>query len=730
MMQSAQSILQDVFGYSAFRPTQQQIIDHVLSGQHTLAIMPTGGGKSLCYQIPALLFDGVTLVISPLISLMQDQVRQLRDLNLPVCELNSSLSAAEYSSNLQAIQQGSVKMVFLAPETLLQESILNTFQQAHIACIAIDEAHCISEWGHDFRPEYRQLGQVASLFPQAIRIGLTATATPRVREDIRQQLGVNNDGEFVASFDRPNLFIEVLPKESPWHQCLQFLQQRQGQSGIIYCQSRSQVDELTQRLQGQGFKAESYHAGLSSQQRSQNQDAFIRDDIHIMVATVAFGMGINKPDVRFVLNYDLPKNIESYYQQIGRAGRDGEPAHCTLLFGYGDTGKVRFFIDQISSDQERRMATLHLDQMLSFAETEDCRRVALLQYFGETPQQSTCEHCDNCTGQQQEKEDLTTAAQKFLSCVYRTRSRFGASHIVDILRGSKAAKVIQNDHHLLSTYNIGLEYSKKQWTALARQLIRQGLLSQDQQFGSLRLTEKAAAVLKGQATFLGRLQEEQSPQRQVETLDEDVDQGLFDILRTERKTIADEAGLPPYTVFADKSLKQMASFFPQSETSLLQIHGVGASKLEKYGATFIALIQEYCQTHDIQEVANQQKASSAQIAPPPKASPKGESIAADIASGAAVASADGLEALAEQHKIKPKTLIDHLYRYVQAGNTLQQAETLLAWVSLPDDRIEQVMHSFNQQGAERLKPVFEAMQELVSYDDLQVLRVYYMSLRG
>ncbi|MFT5675556.1 MAG: ATP-dependent DNA helicase RecQ [Paraglaciecola sp.] len=602
MIELASKTLKDVFGFREFRPQQKAIISNILAGRHTLAILPTGGGKSICYQIPALLFDGVTLVVSPLISLMQDQVRQLQELNVTSCMLNSALSAADYQKNIQAIKRQQIKLVFLAPETLLQASILNLFSQVNVACVAIDEAHCISEWGHDFRPEYRQLHQLTEYFPQAIKIALTATATPRVRDDIKNQLAIASDSEYIASFDRPNLFIEVLTKDNPFLQCKNLIDQHPKQAGIIYCLSRKQVDELTHKLALAGYSVGAYHAGLSNDERAQCQEGFIRDDIQIVVATVAFGMGINKPDVRFVLHYDLPKNIESYYQQIGRAGRDGEPANCRLLFAYGDIHKVRFFIEQLSQEQERRIASGHLNQMLALCETEDCRRIPLLGYFAEDCHQENCQKCDNCCTEKKQKTDLTVAAQKFLSCVYRTGSRFGASHIIDVLRGSNAEKVLQNQHNLLSTYNIGNEYSKKQWLLLSRQVIQKGLLLQDEQFGSLRLTEQGAAVLKGKETFLGRIQEESKTTRKSQVLPQNVEPELLQLLKNQRKKLAKAGNLPPYTVFSDRTLHEMASYFPRSEPSLLQIHGVGQAKLAKYADIFLAIISAYCDENQLPEV--------------------------------------------------------------------------------------------------------------------------------
>ena len=729
MLSQAKIVLKDVFGFEGFRESQQGIISNVLERQNTLAIMPTGGGKSLCYQIPGVVFDGLTVVISPLISLMQDQVRQLNELAIPACVLNSSLSDNDYQANLDAIKQQQIKLLFLAPETALQSNILNLLTNCDVACIAIDEAHCISEWGHDFRPEYRQLNRLIECFPKAVCIALTATATPRVREDIKRQLNIVDSSEFISSFDRPNLFIGVVPKDNPYLQCKKFVEQHPDQSGIIYCQSRKGVDELTAKLQQDGFSALSYHAGLSSIKRSDYQERFIRDDVNIIVATIAFGMGINKPDVRYVLHYDLPKNIEGYYQQIGRAGRDGLDADCLLLFGYGDTGKIRFFIDQMSNEQEKRLANMHLNQMLALAEAEDCRRTPLLEYFGETSEKENCANCDNCTTQAKEKSDLTVPAQKFLSCVHRTGQRFGASHIIDVLRGSNAEKVLQNQHNLLSTYNIGNEYNKKQWMTLARQLIQKGFLNQEEQFGGLKLTQKAGDVLKGKVPFFALLQQPVAARSHTsKTLDNPGDQQLVAILKADRKRLADEANLPPYAIFSDRTLNEMAYYFPHSPQSLLCIHGVGQAKLDKYGEHYLALINDYCQQNNLQEIANTQAASK--VTASKSANSNGTSAHSNNRSAEIVSAYQGgqtILSLAEQFKVKDGTIINHLYRYAQDGHKFAQPTQLLQQTGLSQTDIDSALAAFDEHSYERLKPVYDSLNEHVTYDQLHLLRIYFVS---
>jgi len=601
MISRAKTVLGDIFGYDEFRPLQREIIGNVLKKRDTLVIMPTGGGKSLCYQIPALIFKGLTIVVSPLISLMKDQVEQLTELGVPAVVLNSSLSNEEYSRNLERVKKNGVKLLYLAPEALLTPGMLSMLSSLQVDCLAIDEAHCISEWGHDFRPEYRQLVRVRSRFPFATCVALTATATPRVQEDIKNNLKFDASNEFIASFNRENLFIQVTPKNNPTSQTIEFLRKYPDQSGIIYCFSRRQVDDLYETLKSRGYSVRPYHAGLSNTKRTQNQELFIRDDVQIIVATIAFGMGINKPNVRFVIHFDLPKNIETYYQEIGRAGRDGLRAHCLLLFSYADIQKIKYFINQ-KDDHEQQVANIHLNSMLQFAETNGCRRIPLLTYFGEDYSTEKCDMCDNCLAGEKKRVDITIPAQKFLSCVKRADEIFGANHIIDVLRGSQSKKVLKFGHTTLSTYGIGKEYSRKQWFHLARQFIQKGLIVQDTKYGSLKLTEKAYDVLKGRELVFGILEEEHFPDRKEKKkkYEYEHDHVLFEKLRKRRKELADKAGIPPYVIFPDKTLIEMAAFFPRSGESLLHIHGVGSVKYNKYGTIFMNIIDEYCQEHNIE----------------------------------------------------------------------------------------------------------------------------------
>jgi ATP-dependent DNA helicase RecQ len=606
IMKKARAVLQKVFGYKDFVSLQPEIITQVMAGKNALVIMPTGGGKSLCYQIPALLFDGLTVVVSPLISLMTDQIQQMRESGVPAVMLNSALEAGVYRSNLAKVKNGKVKLLYVAPETLLKESLLEMLRSIRVDCLAIDEAHCISEWGHDFRPEYRRLAEVRRQLPKAVCIALTATATEQVRSDIKNCLGLGEGAEFIAGFDRPNLFLQVAFKDDPYRQVLNMIHRHPDQPGIIYCATRKQVDRLTQLLTQDGIPALPYHAGLSDVERKSHQERFSRDDVQVMVATIAFGMGIDKSNIHFVIHFDLPKNMESYYQEIGRAGRDGMEARCLLLYSYGDIHKVKFMIGRMNASRQRA-ANLLLTTLLRYVETDVCRRRVLLDYFGERYRQETCGMCDNCLTTKTEPEDLTVAAQKLLSCVKRTNESFGVEHVIDVLRGSKAQKVLRRGHHKLSTYAIGLEYSKNQWRHLARQLLHKGFMSQDMEYGGLQLAPKAWALFRDQTRFHGFLPAEtpisEEAKKKTSTKAESIphDPLLFERLRKKRKQLADEAQVPPFVIFSDRTLTEMAARMPRSEESLLQIHGVGQVKEKRYGPVFLDIIRRYCDENNISE---------------------------------------------------------------------------------------------------------------------------------
>jgi ATP-dependent DNA helicase RecQ len=712
-------ILKDTFGYDTFRPLQHEVIENILASRDTLAIMPTGGGKSLCYQIPALLLDGLTLVVSPLIALMKDQVDQLRANGVPALFLNSTLSPQAYRENMGWIRDGSAKLLYMAPETLLTERIFALLSTVKLSLLTIDEAHCISEWGHDFRPEYRQLVSVRQRYPQAVCLALTATATQRVRSDIKSSLNFSQSNEFVASFNRENLFIEVAPKIDALEQTLQFLKRFKDQSGIIYCFSRRQVDELSAYLATKGYSVRPYHAGLEDSERRANQEAFIRDDIQIIVATIAFGMGINKPNVRFVVHYDLPKSVEGYYQEIGRAGRDDLPAHCLLLYGYGDVAKLRYFIDQKEGD-ERQVAVRHLDAIVRYAEDGfNCRRKPLLAYFGEAYTTGNCKNCDNCSSVPPILTDITLPAQKFLSCVKRTGERFGAGHVTNVLRGSKAEKVLFNGHEKLSTYGIGAELSQKQWMQLSRQLVQLGYLSQEGEYRTLNLTPKALETLKKRSTIMGQLQQDEtrpakSKARQAEL---EYNHALFALVRQKRKELADLAGVPPYVIFSDKTLVEMCAYYPQSLESLLNISGVGQVKLNQYGESFLEVIRGFCQKKDLKEKQKRPTRS--------KSGAGGRYVIV----GEAFNAGESIQSLMERYRVRVGTILVHLSRFAASGNTLRFDDELQSLTSASPDEQQAVMQAFDKLGTAALKPVFDQLGGKLDYDELKILRLIYISAK-
>ncbi|NJN04054.1 MAG: DNA helicase RecQ [Leptolyngbyaceae cyanobacterium RM1_1_2] len=604
---SLEKALKHFFGYDQFRLSQRQVIEDTLQNRDSLVIMPTGGGKSLCYQLPALLKIGVTLVVSPLIALMQDQVEALRDNGIAATFLNSSLSLSELRQREAALLQGQIKLLYVAPERLLSEAFLPLLQQLSqtigVAAFAIDEAHCVSDWGHDFRPEYRQLRFLRQQYPTVPMLALTATATERVREDIVEQLQLRDPALHVTSFNRQNLYYEVQPKgRQAYAQLLPLIQQQEG-TGIIYCLSRRRVDETALRLQQDGIAALPYHAGLSDTTRQENQSRFIRDDVRIMVATVAFGMGINKPDVRFVIHYDLPRSLENYYQESGRAGRDGEAARCTIFLGYGDIATVEYLIDRKPDPREQRIAKQQLRQMIAYAESSVCRRQIQLGYFGEDFA-GLCQNCDNCC-LPPPIEDWTVEAQKFLSCVARCRERFGMTHIIDVLRGSRKKRLLELKHDQLSTYGIGKDRALDEWRLLGRSLLHQRLVDETTDgYSVLKLNAASWQILRGQlAVQVAITQKLESASAADSSTERDRPPAevasLLSQLKDLRKRLADEQSVPPYVVFAESSLRQMAQQRPQTLDAFAQISGVGNRKLDQYGKVFTAAIAQFCQEYDL-----------------------------------------------------------------------------------------------------------------------------------
>jgi ATP-dependent DNA helicase RecQ len=585
--------LKTVFGFHQFRAPQQDVIERVVAGEDVFLVMPTGGGKSLCYQIPALHRNGVAIVVSPLIALMKDQVDSLLDNGVRAACLNSSLTSVEARQVLRQMHNNELDLLYVAPERLLLPDFLETLGTLKLALFAIDEAHCISQWGHDFRPDYVKLGQLRSAFPDVPIVAMTATADPETRKDIVNQLGIHQATVFVAGFDRPNITYTVVPKHKPFVQLSRFLTGRSDEAGIIYALSRKRVEQIADQLKQAGFSAAAYHAGLSDKERSRVQNAFRCDDLRIVVATVAFGMGIDKPNVRFVVHYDMPKSVESYYQETGRAGRDGLPSEALMLFGMGDVMTARSLIENSDNAERVRIEIQKLNAMVAYGEALTCRRRALLSYFGDQ-REHDCGNCDICTDPPQ-RFNASEQAKKALSCVYRVGERFGVRHVIEVLRGAKGQRITDLRHHELSTYGIGADLSALEWENIFRQLIHLGYLVQDfTRYGVLGLSPAARPVLKGETeVILGLPRATIKPEEKVKRRRGTVDalhQELFDRLRILRKQIADAANVPPFVVFSDATLLEMASSKPRDERELLSITGVGEHKLSKYGGAFLSVI--------------------------------------------------------------------------------------------------------------------------------------------
>ena len=595
-MNNAQDILQSVFGFQSFRPPQDQIIDSVIAGDDAMVIMPTGGGKSLCYQIPSLVREGCGVVVSPLIALMQDQVSALKLLGVRAAFLNSTLDPSEAAEIESDLRSGTLDLLYIAPERLNQNRTIALLQSATISLFAIDEAHCVSQWGHDFRADYLQLSMLAELFPEVPRIALTATADERTRGEIINRLGLEHGGHFIAGFDRPNIRYRIALKHNAKTQLLNFLKEEHPRdAGIVYCLSRKKTEEIAHWLTLQGFNALPYHAGLPTQTRATNQARFLREEGVIVVATIAFGMGIDKPDVRFVAHLDLPKTVESYYQETGRAGRDGMPADAWMVYGLQDVIKLRQMMSTSEGSEEHKRAEQHrLNAMLGFCEITSCRRQALLAYFDDH-MPNPCGNCDTCL-EPADTWDGTESARMALSTAYLTGQRFGVNHLIDVLRGSEGEKIFQFEHHTISVYGIGKTLSNDQWRSVFRQLVARGLLSVDlERFGALRLEERCRPLLRGAETIeLRRDLKQKTTKRQTRSpLPNDIDVTLWEALRDCRRGFAEEQNVPPYVIFHDSTLQEMCVSLPSSLERLAEISGVGERKLEKYGPAFVGVINQH-----------------------------------------------------------------------------------------------------------------------------------------
>ncbi|OKH32934.1 ATP-dependent DNA helicase RecQ [[Phormidium ambiguum] IAM M-71] len=708
---SLEKALKHYFGYDSFRPGQKHIVEQALKNQDSLIVMPTGGGKSLCFQLPAMLKKGVTVVVSPLISLMQDQVEALRNNGISATFLNSSLNGWQVRNREESIRNGHTKLLYVAPERLLSEKFLPFLDlvqhQVGIAGFAIDEAHCVSEWGHDFRPEYRQLRLLRKRYPDIPVMALTATATERVRQDIMQQLHLQKPFIHIASFNRHNLYYEVRPKaKSSYTELLVQIRQVKG-AVIVYCLSRKGVDELTFKLQKDGVNALPYHAGLSDEERSSNQTRFIRDDVQVIVATIAFGMGINKPDVRLVIHYDLPRNIESYYQEAGRAGRDGDSAHCTIYFSYGDIKKIEWGIEQKTNEQEQMIARQQLRRIIDYAEGTDCRRTIQLSYFGEYFA-GNCGQCDNCANPKP-VEDWTIEAMKFLSCVARCKERFGMNYIIEVLRGSKNQKILQNQHNELSTYGIGKDKTADEWKFLGRSLIHQGILEQSTDgYAILKLNALSWEVMRRQRQVFLAIPTQKKETQEEKNLKKAGIEVLHERLRILRKKLADDQGVPPYVIFHDSTLKLMAQVQPETLLAFGELSGVGSSKLSQYGSVFIKEIRAYRKEQGL-SVINE----DGTIEKPTASTTQLMSLNL-FQQGLTV------EEIALQRNLRPTTIFAHLAELLEIGESVD-IDKLVS-----PERQKIIWQAMQKIGSvEMLKPIYQYLNEEFSYGEIRIVRALW-----
>jgi ATP-dependent DNA helicase RecQ len=719
----ALDILKHQFGYDEFRMNQQTAIECVLSKQDCLVLMPTGGGKSLCYQIPALMQDGLTVVVSPLIALMKDQVDALRHNGVQAAFLNSTQDKQTQSKTMTALSDGEIKLLYVAPERLLQSGgqFINFLKGLKVSLFAIDEAHCISSWGHDFRPEYTQLGRIKEWFTDVPVIALTATADKLVRHDIIERLNIEHAPVFTSSFNRPNIFYRVEPKRDTYKQLFDFLNERRDESGIIYCLSRKSVDNLANNLRSDGFNALAYHAGMSADTRDAHQEKFLKDEVKIMVATVAFGMGIDKSNVRFVVHNDLPKNLESYYQETGRAGRDGLESEALLFFSRGDVVKLKGFAQVDGNAEQSEIMLQKLNKMAQFGDLKACRRKFLLEYFSEQGVEK-CGHCDNCL-KIFDRFDGTVIAQKALSAVYRTNQRMGITYLVDFLRGAKTKK-IWDSHKDLPTYGVGADISKENWFEYFREFIEQGYLQQaDGKYPTLQLTTKSRDVLKGNITV--ELIKATGGGKKSNTLTQtghDYLNDLFEELRTTRADLASASNVPPYVVFSDATLIEMATYLPLNELDMLMMSGVGDLKFEKYGDYFLDTISKYCTENKIDTRIKLKSKSGSSTKKTSSSTKKTNSSRRNIdgkstyeATLEQFQQGQTIAEIASNRGLNPSTIEGHLIRYISSGEV--ELHDIVA-----ADKVEVIKEAILQLGERpALTPIKELLGEGYDYGEIKAV---------
>ena len=710
-------LLKTHFGYDAFLPLQEEIVGSVMAGRDTFALMPTGGGKSLCYQLPAMALPGLTLVVSPLIALMKDQVDALEANGIPAGFINSTQTSAEVSLIVRRIRSGAIKLLYVAPERVIEPRFADFLSTLDISLVAIDEAHCVSEWGHEFRPAYRELRNLRRCCPEAPVIALTATATSQVRADILSQLGLRDPSVFVSSFNRPNLSYSIVPKERDLSGLLHLLETHRGESAIVYCGSRRDTEDIAATLRERGFTAEPYHAGLDADARRTTQERFIRDHTPIVTATIAFGMGINKPDVRLVVHYDIPKSIESYYQETGRAGRDGLPSECVLFYSYAGKSRQEFFINQIEDDEERERARQRLNQVIALCTLSTCRRRYVLQYLGEEWPEENCGGCDNCTGPREEY-DATEMAQKALSAVIRTGERFGAAHVIAVLRGSKGERVLAQGHNQLSVYGIAADKSRDELRDLIEDLKREGLLSVSEgEFPTLQVPDRGREFLRNrERLLLSRPVEDRttagSENGRSRSVDGDYDEGLYNELSALRRQISDERGVPAYVIFGNRALQDMARKVPRTPAEFSGVSGVGRAKLEDLGEPFLELINSYARERGWPEAQTSMNRSAAVERTPRVVNQSYRETGRLISEGASLSDA------AAARGLKPTTVLGHLERLVEEGVPVNLAHVLPA----PDRRVE-IEAALGALGDSPLRPVWEELEGRYSYDEIRLVRL-------
>ena len=711
-------LLKTHFGYDSFLPLQKEIIDKILSGDDALVLMPTGGGKSLCYQLPALALPGITLVISPLIALMKDQVDALCANGISAAFINSSLTPTEQQTIMHRASSGDLKILYLAPERLASYGFSEFLDALNVSLLAIDEAHCISEWGHDFRPDYRNLQSLRQKVSNIPVVALTATATPNVRDDILSQLGMEKASIFQSSFNRGNLHYSVKPKYNAFSQLVELLRSHKEESIIVYCFSRKNTESIADDLSRAGLPALPYHAGLQKKVRMETQEKFIRDEVPIIVATIAFGMGIDKPDVRLVAHMDLPKTIEGYYQETGRAGRDGLSSECVLFYSYADRRKQEYFINQIEDEDEKKLAIHKLDEVVEYSQNDECRRVFLLKYFGEKWSETSCEACDNCIEPPAEDFDATEISQKILSTVLRTGERFGAAHVCDVLRGSKKKRILELGHDDLSVHGIAKNISIGALRMYTHALKKRGYLEQNNgEYPTLRVGTKGKQALQQKESILLPVANvvKEAPTRKSKRRsksDLDYNAELFEKLRALRKQIADEQDVPPFIIFGDRTLYEMAFYFPSSLEALSNIFGVGDKKLEAFGQVFLDCVVGHVSEHGLEEKDSPRKKTQS-VSTERRTSTTLEETKALLVEKLSI------EEMAKRRGLSPGTIVQHIEKLVRESEV-----TDIEYLKPDEERFSAILDAFEETGAPTLTAVYKHLDEKFTYDELRLSRLF------